>query len=164
MKIAIFTGNNSITTFPTPWCSFVKPMDSAKAYPWWCELIGMLKIKGYEVTHFASPTGDIELNCNKIIATLDEIRKQLPNYDLFISTDTFLPHMVIAENIKIKGIVLWSLSDPLIYGYPEFTNMVKRQYLRPDQFGVWHGIKRVPEAFPQPIEIINKIKETYEKT
>ena len=161
MKIGIFTGNLKVADHQTPWCSHVKMIDSAKAYPFWQQLVGILQYQGHELYQFMSPNGtDTDMECNyKLIGTVDEIVKILPTLDLFISVDTFLPHLVVAKKIPIKGIVIWSLSDPKLFGYEQFINVSKKEYFRKDQYNVWIGVKRVKEAFPTAIEVAGYVSE-----
>ena len=54
-----------------------------------------------------------------------------------------------------KGIVLWSVSDPNIYGHPENINLIKdRSYLVENQFLWWELVSYNPDAFVKPKEVV----------
>ena len=58
------------------------------------------------------------------------------------------------------GVVLWSLSDPAIFGYEENLNLLKdRAYLRAKQFRVWEEQSCVPDAWLEPDEVVARIRE-----
>jgi hypothetical protein len=50
-----------------------------------------------------------------------------------------------------KGIVLWSVSDPLIYGHPENINLLKdRSCLSENQILWWEYVEHDPAKFVRP--------------
>jgi hypothetical protein len=54
-----------------------------------------------------------------------------------------------------QGIVLWSVSDPNIYGHPENINLLKdRSYLAKNQFLWWDFVEYNADAFVSPEEVI----------
>ena len=58
-----------------------------------------------------------------------------------------------------QGIVLWSVSDPLIYGHPENINLLKnRSYLVQNQFLWWDSYEFNPDAFVKPKEVVHFLK------
>lgn len=74
--------------------------------------------------------------------------------DIWISIDSFLPHLAHYHQLK-RGVVLWGKSDPNIFGYPENINLLKdRKYLRSDQFRWWADEPIDPQAFVNPEEIL----------
>lgn len=160
MKIAIFQGNTQITTKPEPWNSWVRPADNAKSYPWWQAVVALLQDKGHDCYQFFSPnSNEQDVGANyKLIGTLEEIEKILPTLDCFISTDTFIQHLVVAKCIDIKGVVIWSKSDPNIFGYPErFVNLYKPEYFRHNQYDVWLGEQRDLNSFPSVQEVVKAV-------
>jgi ADP-heptose:LPS heptosyltransferase len=86
-----------------------------------------------------------------------EIDQLLLKAKLFISVDNCLPHLAHHIGIK-KGIVIWGPSDPLIFGYPEFMNLLKdRKYLRNSQYQKWHLIPYNRDAFVGPEVVANAV-------
>ena len=77
--------------------------------------------------------------------------------DVWISIDTFLPHLIKWHKLK-PGIVIWGKSDPLIFGYSTNTNLLKdRKYLRTEQFRWWFDEKHDPEVFVSPVVVFGEI-------
>ena len=63
---------------------------------------------------------------HKFDLSLTEIEKLARQADLWISVDNFFPHLCYAQEVPTKGIVLFSKSDPNIFGYSKFTNTLFR--------------------------------------
>ena len=81
-------------------------------------------------------------------------------HQVFISSDNFLQHFVHYYQLPIKGIVIWSLSDPRLFGYPENINILKdKKYLRKEQFLWWHSEPYNNDAFPGVGKILDEVKK-----
>jgi hypothetical protein len=128
-----------------------------KNYPYWKELIALLK--GQEIIQIGVD-GEEKLvdNCQFGLSSKDLI-SLMATADLFISVENFLPHLMHYNFKGSKhGIVLFGKSDPEIYGYPENTNLLKdKKYLRWDQFGPWEMTEYVEEAFVTPETVYKAI-------
>lgn len=130
-----------------------------KNYPFWPELIQLLK--DHEVIQIGvegetKMVEDYRFNCTS--AELIELCKDA---DCFISVENFFPHFM-HFNFKgeKKGVVIFSKSDPEIFGYPENVNLLKdKKYLRWDQFGPWEMTDYIEEAFPTPKTVYNAVLE-----
>lgn len=127
---------------------------NAKNYPFWEELILLLKdhrliqigIEGEERLCEDFRAG---LSMKQIVWILREA-------NLFISVDNFLPHM--AHHYGKRGIVVFSQSDPEIFGYKENINIIKdRKFLRTNQFDSWELCPYNKEAFESPQEILKAV-------
>lgn len=131
---------------------------NAKTYPYWPELLKLLRPRFGEVTQVGIK-GDQQLVKNfKANLSIAELTELLQQSDLWVSIDSFLPHL--AHHCAKPGVVLWGPSDPLIYGYPENLNLLKdRSLLRKDQFGIWDGYPFDPRAFVEAREAANQIEE-----
>jgi ADP-heptose:LPS heptosyltransferase len=82
-----------------------------------------------------------------------DLCKLVNEVDLILSVDSYLQH--VAWHCGKKAIVIFSLSDPLIFGHKENINLLKdRKYLRVDQFGYWHEVQYNKEAFIEPNEVL----------
>jgi ADP-heptose:LPS heptosyltransferase len=124
--------------------------NNPKNYPWWPELISMINEPIIQV----GVEGETQL--------VDDFRKNLSMEDLktlvlecrtWISVDTFFQHF--AWDMGKYGVVLWGQSDPLIFGHPENTNLLKdRKYLREKQFWWWEQCEYNAESFVKPEEVI----------
>ena len=87
---------------------------------------------------------------NLPIARLKELIAECRTW---IGCDSFFQHL--AWDCKKPGIVLWSVSDPLIYGHPENINLLKnRDYLALNQFLWWDFTEYNPDAFVLPEEVV----------
>lgn len=128
-----------------------------KNYPFWPELIQLLK--DHEVIQIGVK-GEVELvDTCKFNLTTPELIKLTSDMDCFISVENFFPHFV-NYNFKSekRGVVLFSKSDPEIFGYPQNINLLKdKKYLRPDQFGMWESTDFIKEAFTEPAEVYKKV-------
>ena len=123
--------------------------NNPKNYPFWEELISMIKEPIVQI----GVEGETQL--------VEDFRKGLPISQLkellrecrtWISCDSFFQHLAWVE--KKKGIVLWSVSDPLIYGHPENTNLLKdRKYLAGNQFLWWEAYDHNAETFVPAREV-----------
>jgi hypothetical protein len=121
-------------------------MPHAKDYPFWSELLKMIKEPVVQI----GVTGEKRLTKDfRKDLELPELEKLVMECRTWVSVDSFLPHL--AKHLGKTGIVLWSLSDPDIFGYPENVNLLKdRTYLRSDQFAIWEAVTLNPEAFVGP--------------
>lgn len=128
-----------------------------KTFPYWKSLLQLLGEKeviqlGVEGEDRIVDKGNFKKNL-----PLREITKLLKECNYWISIDSFLPHL--AHHIPKPGVVLWSASNPQIYGYPENLNLLKNEsYLRHDQFGMWEALKFNADAFMKPEDIAARIK------
>lgn len=126
-----------------------------KNYPYWKELIALIDEPVIQV----GVEGEEQL--------VPDFRKNLPIQELrilikecrtWISCDSFLQHLGWDENKK--GIVLWGPSDPLIFGHPENTNLLKdRSCLVENQFMWWEATEHRNDRFVKPKEILEHLKE-----
>jgi hypothetical protein len=123
--------------------------NNPKNYPFWEELISMIKEPIVQI----GVEGEVQL--------VEDFRKGLPISQLkellrecrtWISCDSFFQHLGWIEGKK--GIVLWSVSDPLIYGHPENINLLKdRKYLAGNQFLWWEAYDHNAETFVPAREV-----------
>ena len=124
-----------------------------KTYPYWEQLIKLLKEKNYNIIQ-VGVEGEEKIN------GVDEFFKNLPFKVLeekvkecktWISVDHFCAYH------KKPGVVLFSQSDPNIYGHKINKNLLKdRKYLRPDQFGIWESCPYNIDAYISPEEVVKQ--------
>ncbi len=139
------------------------PRPSAKEFPreWWEDVIAALPehrfvqigVQGDDVLNGVPPQFDLSE------AELVALARRC---DHVVCVDSFLPHLLHAHACPpggLKCIVLFSKSDPLIFGYPENINLLKdRKHLRPDQFATWDLCPYDLEAFIEPGELVRLLK------
>jgi len=88
---------------------------------------------------------------------ITELRKLIQECRTWISCDSFFQHLGWDEGKK--GIVLWGVSDPLIYGHPENINLLEdRKYLAENQYIWWDATEHNPNRFVLPKEVIKYLK------
>lgn len=119
-----------------------------KNYPYWKELVCELENSMHIVQ--VGVEGEEQL--------VDDFVKGLPIAELetliddcktWIGVDSFFQHL--AWRKKKRGIVLWSVSDPLIFGHPENVNLLKdRKNLAENQFLWWEYIEHKNKYFVEP--------------
>lgn len=126
-----------------------------KNYPYWEELIKLIDepivqvgIKGEKQL-----VDDFRMNL-----PINELRKLIQECRTWIGVDSFFQHLAWDENKK--GIVLWGVSDPLIFGHPENTNLLKdRSYLAANQFLWWELTEHNNERFVKPQEVMEYLNK-----
>lgn len=128
--------------------------ENPKNYPYWKEVIDQINEPIIQV----GVDGETQL--------VDDFRKNLPLSELkqllqqcrtWISCDSFFQHLGYIE--RKPGVVLWSVSDPLIFGHPENTNLLKsRDYLAKDQFLWWEDQQYNKDAFVDPNDVLKAIE------
>lgn len=129
-------------------------MPNPKTYPWWPDLVE--RLKGHEITQLGVKGEPKLVKDCRFDCPLDVLKKLLMKCDTWISVDSFLPHL--AHHVGKPGVVLFSASDPLIFGYPENVNLLKdRKYLRGNQFDSWESYSFVEDAFVSPDIVVNAV-------
>jgi ADP-heptose:LPS heptosyltransferase len=119
-----------------------------KNYPFWGELLREIskteKIVQVGVDGEEQLVADFRKNL-----PVGQLRALIQECDTWISCDSFFQHLAWDEGKR--GIVLWSVSDPLIYGHPENINLLKsRDCLSENQFLWWEFVEHDPSKFVQP--------------
>jgi hypothetical protein len=126
-----------------------------KNYPYWKELIAMIDEPIIQVGIEGEKQLVPDFRKNLPIT---ELRKLIQECRTWISCDSFFQHLGWDEGKK--GIVLWSVSDPLIYGHPENTNLLAdRKYLAENQFLWWEFVEHQNERFVKPKIVLEHLKE-----
>ena len=126
-----------------------------KNWPYWNELIRKLKDKGHYLYQIGLE-GELLLGCHEdwIDQSFDELKKLLDMCDTFISVDSFFPHF--AHYHGRTGTVIFTQSDPKIFGYKDNNNLLKdRKYLRKGQFWLWTQAEYNEDAFISVDSVLN---------
>ena len=124
-----------------------------KNYPYWKELIILIDqpIIQIGIDGEEQLVPDFRKNLS-----LDELGKLVDQCDKWISCDSFFQHF--CWDRKKYGIVLWSVSDPNIFGHPENTNLLlDRKHLAPNQFLWWDFTEYDATKFVLPEEVVKFI-------
>jgi hypothetical protein len=124
--------------------------ENPKNYPYWKELIALIDEPIIQVGIEGEEPLVHEFLKNLPIARLREL---IAECRIWIGVDSFFQHL--AWDCNKPGIVLWSVSDPLIFGHSENINLLKsRDYLAPNQFLWWDFTEHNAEAFVLPEEVV----------
>ena len=125
-----------------------------KNYPYWPELIGQIKEPIIQIGIEGEQPLVEDFRPNLPMA---ELSKLLHSCRTWIACDSFFQHLAWLEGKP--GIVLWSVSDPLIFGHPENINLLKdRANLAKDQFLWWEDQVYQKDAFIHPNEVIKSLE------
>lgn len=126
-----------------------------KNYPFWQQLISMIDEPIIQVG--VSGEQPLVEDC-RFDLPLSELRKLLRECKTWISCDSFFQHLGWDEGVK--GIVLWSVSDPIIFGHHENVNLLKdRSCLAANQFLWWQSVEHSDDKFVAPEIVIEHLKE-----
>lgn len=130
-----------------------------KDYPYWKELIELIE----------DPI--IQVGVEGEEGLVEDFRKNLPITELrnlikqcrtWIGCDSFFQHLAWDEGKP--GIVLWSVSDPLIFGHPENINLLKsRSCLAEHQFLWWESVEYQSDRFVEPQIVHQQLMEFLNK-
>jgi ADP-heptose:LPS heptosyltransferase len=126
-----------------------------KDYPYWAEVIAGIKepIVQVGVEGEEQLVDDFRRNL-----PISELRKLICECRTWVSCDSFFQHLAWDEGKP--GIVLWSVSDPLIFGHSENTNLLKsREHLAQNQFLWWEYTEHKSEKFVSPEEVLKHINK-----
>ena len=133
-----------------------------KSYIYWKKLISLLKKEGYKITQIGKSGEEKIKGINDYLfdASFKDLEKRILSCKLWISGDNFLQHFVNSLNTPIKGVVIWGMSDPKIFGYHYNANILKSEkYLRKFQVAPWNIEKQNAEVFEKPEVIFNVVKK-----
>ena len=129
--------------------------ENPKNYPYWEELVQRIPKNIHIVQVGIEGEKQLVDDFRKNLSIM-QLRQLLKECKTWIAVDSFFQHLAWDEGKP--GIVLWSVSDPLIYGHPENVNLLKhRDYLAPNQFLHWDYTPFKAEAFVEPHEVINHL-------
>ena len=124
-----------------------------KNFPYWKELIAMID----------EPIVQIGIDCEEQLVddfrknlSIDELKQLLKKCRTWIGCDSFFQHLAWSEGKP--GVVIWSVSDPLIFGHPENINLLKdRSYLVANQFLWWESTEFDADRFVTAEQVFHAI-------
>jgi glycosyltransferase involved in cell wall biosynthesis len=159
-KLSQVENINKKKVLVSPWShKLPNGKENPKNFPEWVELVKLLKENNCHVVQIGV-TGEELIGADEVIfnASYEKLAILLNDCDTFISVDSFFPHF--AHYHKKHGIVIFSQSDPNMFGYPENVNILKsRDYLRKEQFWLWTQAEYNKDAFVSPKDILPKVLE-----
>jgi ADP-heptose:LPS heptosyltransferase len=125
-----------------------------KNYPWFKELINELKEFNFiqiGVDGDTQYTEDFRKGLS--FKEIKELTKQCKSW---IAVDSFYQHL--AWELKRPGMCIFGYSDPEIFGHTENLNIVKKNYLRKEQFLTWEETNYNEKVFQDPLILVNKFR------
>ena len=124
-----------------------------KNYPYWSELLEQIDEQVIQV----GISGETQLIADfRQNLSLFELRKLISECRTWISCDSMFQHL--AWDCGKLGIVLWSVSDPEIFGHPENVNLLKsRDCLHHEQFMWWDYVEHDASKFVNPNDVIKAL-------
>lgn len=126
-----------------------------KNYPYWQEVIATIKEPIIQVGVEGEPQLVSDFRKNLPLNVLAELVAECKTW---ISVDSFFQHF--CWDIKKPGIAIFGQSDPIIFGHPENTNLLKdRKYLREKQFWIWEQCEFVQDSFVEPAVVTEALKK-----
>ena len=132
--------------------------ENPKNYPYWKELVQLIPkdihIVQVGIKGEAQLVDDFRVNL-----PLNELKTLIKECRIWLSCDSFFQHL--AWQKQKQGIVLWSVSDPKIYGHAENINILKdRKYLAENQFLWWDFVEHNVDSFVKPEVVLDYLKDS----
>jgi ADP-heptose:LPS heptosyltransferase len=130
-----------------------------KNFPHWEEYVRLVKDAGAVVTQIGM-SGEPTIGADFVLLDRPpaELKTLLDLCDVWLTVDTFFQHF--AWHHGKPGIVVFSQSDPLIFGHKENLNILKSEkYLRNNQFNSWTEAIYDPESFVSADEVFRSTVE-----
>jgi ADP-heptose:LPS heptosyltransferase len=142
----------------SPWARPLRNgKENAKNYGAWIQLVELLKSTGFYIVQIGT-SGEKPINAHeqKLNLSPAELEKLIKDSYKVITIDSYIQHL--CWSIEKPCICLWGKSDPLIFGHPENTNLLKdRRNLRPDPWRWWEDIPYDPSVFVSPEVVLKEI-------
>lgn len=135
--------------------------ENPKNYPYWNDLLKLIS-ENKNITQItqigAAKDKQLPYVHNFLInQRFLQIKELIQEYDTWISVDSFLQHLNHYYDRK-PGIVIWSQSDPKIFGYGENINVLRdRKYLREKQFWLWEQAQYDIKAYTEPTVVYSAL-------
>lgn len=151
------------TIILSPWSKRFDPIkENPKNYPHWTDLVSLLKQEGFRTIQIGrGDEAHIEGVDDWITDhSFSDLEPLVRDCSTWISVDNFFPHFCNCVDSSKWGIVLWSKSDPNLFGYKHNINLLKnKKYLRSNQFDVWFNESYNQEAFVRPQLVISALRQ-----
>lgn len=135
-----------------------------KNYPTenWEELVKMLRAEDIYTVQ-VGVAGEQMIGTDEAMFNLtnESLEDLVSSMDAFVSVDTFFQHLSTYHGKK--GVVIFSQSDPKIFGHPSNVNLLKsREYLRANQYETWAQAEYNAEAFVPVNQVFTEVMKLLE--
>lgn len=129
--------------------------ENPKDYPWPKELAELLK--DHEVIQVGGSQDEQVVQTIKRNLSFPQMSELIRESDTGICCDSYLQHHF--WYCGRRAIVVFGISDPVIFGHPENLNLLKdRKFLRPNQFDLYYTTDYKPDAFVSPPEVLAAVE------
>lgn len=128
--------------------------ENPKNYPFWSELLMHIDEPVIQI----GKEGETPLVENfQANLPIEQIKALIKECRTWIAVDSFFQHLCWSEGKP--GIVLWSVSNPDIFGHPENVNLLKdKSCLAPNQFLWWETVEYDENKFVRPEAVLPYLK------
>jgi len=128
---------------------------SPKDYPHARQLAELLE-KDYELVQVGGGNDEQVCKTFRPNPSFHDLGKLITESQTGVCVDSYLSHYY--WYLGRRAIVLFGVSDPLIFGTSGNLNLLKdRKFLRPQQFDLYYGNQVNPEAFVSPEEVLKTL-------
>ena len=135
----------------------LKGQPSPKDYPNPKELAALLE-SAHEVIQVGGKEDEQVAKDFRPNLSFTELGKLIDESQTGICCDSYLQHYYWYRDRR--AIVLWGISDPIIFGHPENLNLlVDRAFLRTNQFDLYYTSDYRAEAFIDPSKVIEALRK-----
>ena len=133
-----------------------KPNPKSPTPDWWAAVLKDLDLPVVQIGLAGEPALVPDFRAGLSLGRITELVRACATW---VSVDSFLPHL--AHHVGIPGVVVWSRSDPNLFGYPDNWNLLKsREYLRKNPFGMWEEEEFDSEAFPEIAAVVLAVRQS----
>jgi ADP-heptose:LPS heptosyltransferase len=138
--------------------------ENPKNYPIykWKWLVSEFEKRGYEVIQVGVKGEEKIADLFLENQSLEDLKELILDCDVWLSVDNFFQHL--AWTVEKSGIVLFSLSNPDIFGHKENINLCRdKSYFRLDQFGKWEDANYSPGSFVSKETVLKTVNGVLSK-
>jgi ADP-heptose:LPS heptosyltransferase len=133
----------------------LKGQPSPKDYPYHGQLVSLMG--EYDIVQVGGTEDEQIVPDFRTNLSFQELGDLILQSETGICVDSFLQHYYWF--LGRRAVVLFSVSDPLIFGHSENLNLlVDRRFLRRNQFDLYYLNDYKPEAFSPPEQVIEALK------
>lgn len=140
-----------------PWARSFQGKPNPKNYPHWASVVQKL----VQLKHFCLQISmaDEEKICPNILYNqpLSVIEMLIKSCDVWVSIDSFLPHL--AYHLGKRGITIWGPSEHSIFSYSSNVNILPRKKTTVPPFIRWDMVTYDSSLFAPPEQVVEEIQK-----
>lgn len=143
-----------------PWARKLRngsPNPKCPPVEWWKNLIKLIPYN-HKIVQIGQSGEELLVPDYHLDLKIKDLKELARSCDTWISIDSFFQHLAWMEGKK--GIVIFSVSDPDIFGHNTNINLLKsRNKLRPHQFQTWEEYPYDSTAFVTPEIVADSLRK-----